>query len=401
MPTRLLSPRWQSVGADGRPLAGAKLYTYETGTSTPKPVYSDAALSIAHTHPVIADAAGRFPAMFMTTGDYKIELRDANDVVIATDDPVSGAPSETTLTVLDNTEPLIFNGRFSLWQRGTSVAIAASAAAVSAIYAPDGWAMETGAGQNCTVSRQTGLTTDSQFCARFQRDSGQTGTGALIPQQWIETVHIAQLRGKRLTFGADIRAGSNFSGTLQLVIWVGVGTEGRRPRAGTYTTETLVINETIIPTTTAQRFSVTSGVAVPATTTQMAVAFRWVPSGTAGANDYFEAGRVVVAPNPGIDPPFTSETYELARAQRRFRIMPAGVRCDGYTAAGGAISTFIPHATMRAAPTASGTASSTTNIATGPTYATTADRTLVSATVTAAATASQFVLNAVTLDAEL
>lgn len=90
MATRLLSPRWQSVGTDGRPLVGAKLYTYATGTSTPKPVYSDAGLTIAHTNPVVSVDLGAFPPMFMDGGDYKTVLTDADDNVIWTDDPVSG-----------------------------------------------------------------------------------------------------------------------------------------------------------------------------------------------------------------------------------------------------------------------------------------------------------------------
>ncbi|MEN6538269.1 MAG: hypothetical protein ABFC67_01530 [Mizugakiibacter sp.] len=95
MTKRLLLPRSQAVGLDGRPLAGAKLYTYTTGTSTPKPVFTDAALTIPHANPVIADAAGRFPAMFLGSGDYRTILTDAADVVIATDDPVEGDDAST------------------------------------------------------------------------------------------------------------------------------------------------------------------------------------------------------------------------------------------------------------------------------------------------------------------
>lgn len=90
MAKRLLLPRSQAVGLDGRPLAGAKLLTYITGTSTPKPVFTDAALTVAHANPVVADSAGRFPAMFIGAGDYRTVLTDAADVVIATDDPVEG-----------------------------------------------------------------------------------------------------------------------------------------------------------------------------------------------------------------------------------------------------------------------------------------------------------------------
>lgn len=95
MTKRLLLPRSQAVGLDGRPLAGAKLYTFVTGTSTPKAVFTDAGLSVAHTNPVIADAAGRFPAMFLAVGDYRTVLTDAADVTIATDDPVEGQVEPT------------------------------------------------------------------------------------------------------------------------------------------------------------------------------------------------------------------------------------------------------------------------------------------------------------------
>lgn len=90
MPTRLLLPRSQVVGLDGRPISGAKLFTYATGTSTPKAVFTDPALTVAHANPVVADAAGRFPAMFLASGDYRTVLTDAADAVICADDPVEG-----------------------------------------------------------------------------------------------------------------------------------------------------------------------------------------------------------------------------------------------------------------------------------------------------------------------
>lgn len=98
MTKRLLLPRSQAVGLDGRPLAGAKLYTFVTGTSTPKAVFTDAGLSVPHANPVIADAAGRFPAMFLGLGDYRTVLTDAADATIATDDPVEGASLLSTVT---------------------------------------------------------------------------------------------------------------------------------------------------------------------------------------------------------------------------------------------------------------------------------------------------------------
>lgn len=76
---------------NGVPLPGAKLEFFITGTSTPLAVFTDNALTVAHTNPVIADSAGRFAPIYLQDADYKVILKDAADVVIDTIDPVHGA----------------------------------------------------------------------------------------------------------------------------------------------------------------------------------------------------------------------------------------------------------------------------------------------------------------------
>jgi hypothetical protein len=97
-------------------LVGARLFTYETGTSTPKPVYSDAGLTIPLSNPVVADNAGRFPAMFLEVGDYKTILEDADGNVIATDDPVSGAPAipDPNIYFKGNMQSFVTSGTFTV-----------------------------------------------------------------------------------------------------------------------------------------------------------------------------------------------------------------------------------------------------------------------------------------------
>lgn len=62
--------------------SGDKLYFYEVGTTTDLTVYTDFALSAAATQPVIADADGEFPVLYIdSTGeDPKVVLTDADDV---------------------------------------------------------------------------------------------------------------------------------------------------------------------------------------------------------------------------------------------------------------------------------------------------------------------------------
>jgi hypothetical protein len=75
-------PSQQIVNLNGVPLSGARLYFYEPATTTPKNVYSNEPLTILHPNPVVADASGRWPAIYMTEARYRVVLRDSSDVAI-------------------------------------------------------------------------------------------------------------------------------------------------------------------------------------------------------------------------------------------------------------------------------------------------------------------------------
>lgn len=81
----------QVFDANGDPLPGAKLYFYESGTSTPKNTYSDAGLTVPNSNPVIADSAGRFASIFLDPENYKVALHTAQDTLVWTSDPEQGA----------------------------------------------------------------------------------------------------------------------------------------------------------------------------------------------------------------------------------------------------------------------------------------------------------------------
>lgn len=88
-------PAQQLFGLDGDPVLGAKAYFYEIGTSTQKNTYIDAALSEAHPNPVVADAFGIFPPIWLDESgtDYTLFLTDQFDVEIRI---VDGLLSQTT-----------------------------------------------------------------------------------------------------------------------------------------------------------------------------------------------------------------------------------------------------------------------------------------------------------------
>lgn len=73
--------------------SGYKLYTYEAGTSTPAVTYSDDA-GTPNANPVVANAAGLFPAIYLPIGEsFKYIFTTAADVTVWTQDGIAAVPS--------------------------------------------------------------------------------------------------------------------------------------------------------------------------------------------------------------------------------------------------------------------------------------------------------------------
>lgn len=95
--SRFLMPYAIWPGPDGIPLPGAKLYSYLTGPGAASPTYSNAALTIPNTNPVVADADGAFGPMFLNPSIvYAFVLTDADGVQVWTADPVQSVASSSS-----------------------------------------------------------------------------------------------------------------------------------------------------------------------------------------------------------------------------------------------------------------------------------------------------------------
>ena len=176
----------------------------------------------------------------------------------------------------------IINGGMDIWQRGTSIACSATA------YTADRWQGYRGVA-GATVSRQTSsLTLDSiQYCARVQRDSGNTSTSTIWFSQAIETVNSYPFAGKAIAFSFYARSGANYSAAssaLNVRLRWGTGTD-QNP-LGSWTGGGFTVSTTATLTTSWQRFTFTG--TVDATATELAAYVGYDGVGTAGANDYFE-----------------------------------------------------------------------------------------------------------------
>lgn len=62
------------IGLDSEIEVGSKLYWYVANTATPVDTYSNPELTVANTNPVLAQADGRFPEMWLAPGSYKYIL---------------------------------------------------------------------------------------------------------------------------------------------------------------------------------------------------------------------------------------------------------------------------------------------------------------------------------------
>lgn len=62
------------IGLDSEIEVGSKLYWYVANTSTPADTYTTPALNVENTNPVLAEADGRWPEIWLAPGDYKFVL---------------------------------------------------------------------------------------------------------------------------------------------------------------------------------------------------------------------------------------------------------------------------------------------------------------------------------------
>jgi hypothetical protein len=263
----------------------------------------------------IVDAKGDLIAASANDTPARLAVGNNGETLVADSSTSTGLRWQVPV----NVNPVL-NSAMQVWQRGTSIAVAAS----SNPYTCDRWKMSLAGGASYTVSRQaTGDTTNLpfiQYAARVQRDSGQTGVNANYFIQGIETINSVPYAGKTVTFSFYARKGANFSATSDVLTYlVAYGTGTDQDPAGAYTGQANAINTTATLTTTWQRFTATA--AIPSTATEIKTFFTYTPTGTAGANDYYEVTGVQLEIG-SVATPF--KTYagtiqgELAACQRYF-----------------------------------------------------------------------------------
>lgn len=182
---------------------GAKAYFYEPGTTTPRTVYSDAAATVAHPVPLVADARGVFAPVY-TSGPIKVTVTDADDATLP------GFPMDPA-AVYPATDAAAANVTFAATG---SIPVANVQAAIERVQSNYEGALSTagiGITGSATLLANLDATGTAAGVYRFNMDGETTGTA---PADWgaAETGLVVMLRNSA-TAGAQI-AVDNTNGNL-------------------------------------------------------------------------------------------------------------------------------------------------------------------------------------------
>lgn len=179
----------------GAPLVGGKLYTYDAGTSNPRPTFSDAAGLVPNTNPVVLDSRGE--ATVFWNGAYKVVLRDASDTVIWTVDNVQTVMSalditfklssiaSVTRTLYDKVAECVSAKDFGATGDGVtddSISIQ-NAIEFVALMGGGGVALPSGGTYRCNVMLRSGVLLMSEMVSQFGYIAGATPVSAVTMLQ--------------------------------------------------------------------------------------------------------------------------------------------------------------------------------------------------------------------------
>ena len=189
----------------------------------------------------------------------------------------------------------IINGAFDVWQRGTSFTPSAS----TATYTSDRWQTVRGVA-NYTAIQIAASPGESRFGLRIQRTAATSDTNVIILSTVLETGDSYKFAGKQITLSFKANVGANYSGAssqLSCIIRTGTGTDESLNLSGLFPTgDATPISTLQTLTTTKTTYSLTGTIASNAS--QICAQFRFIPVGTAGANDFFDIYDVQLETGP-------------------------------------------------------------------------------------------------------
>lgn len=233
---------------------GAKAYFYETGTTTPLATYADDTLSVEHPHPIVANASGRFPEIYLDNAvTARCIINDSLGAELCDVDPyVPGtAPDAGSLQpYADAAEASAVNSSASASSASTSASSASTHATNAASSASGASASATAAAASAVIAdaaadaaalavslpsaaipaaNRTALKLLSTSAPGHLMEAGREGMfvfdstdlSALVSMDTAEAVHVAPSSDPTGASGAWVR---RYSGPLKIE-WFGGGVD--------------------------------------------------------------------------------------------------------------------------------------------------------------------------------
>ena len=87
-------PSMQTIQVDGLVQYTARAYFFEPGTTTPKPTYTTADLTVPHSNPLPVNGNGRFPPVWLGIGNYRVQIKTDAGTLLEDYDNLPGGPAD-------------------------------------------------------------------------------------------------------------------------------------------------------------------------------------------------------------------------------------------------------------------------------------------------------------------
>ena len=97
------TPYQTVLDSDGVAVSGAKVYTYEAGTTTNATTYTTSALDVANANPIVADSAGRYVAYLAAGQNLRFIIKTSADVTIDDQDNIQSVPGSSVNLDIEGT----------------------------------------------------------------------------------------------------------------------------------------------------------------------------------------------------------------------------------------------------------------------------------------------------------
>ena len=172
-----------------------------------------------------------------------------------------------------------------------------------------------------TISQTTNAPDGFKHSIRMQRDNGVSTTTGLYFSQPCESASCVGFAGSKITLSFYARKGANFSSTsdyINVAVYSGTGTDESLIAGLTGSVAVIgAVNQAI--TGDWVRYTFTSGSVVPTNSNQLVFQIIQTPTGTAGADDWYEITGIQIELGESATD-FVHEEYgtTLAKCQRFF-----------------------------------------------------------------------------------